>query len=296
MKRIISILSLIIGFGLWADTEKVGQYTWSYRIINGAAEICKDTFPSAISPAPTGHVSIPNMLGGKPVKAIQTDAFRNCIGLTSVTISSNVTRIGESAFSGCTSLASVTIPDSVTTIGASAFWGCNDALYDVTSIKYVQLVDGWAVGADPVLSNLFLTGVRGIADSAFRNCVGLKYVVIPYGVTDIGSLVFADCNQLEEVRLPNSVTQIGENAFRGVDTVYYDGYYEIHNKLFREGNAINLDKKLTVPLRPMKTLATYVGKNRSFDKVNGLCNIGPIVTINVDGNITESDWPMLADA
>ena len=52
---------------------------------------------------------------------------------------------------------------------------------------------------------------------------------------------------------------------------------------------INLDKKLTVPLRPMKTLATYVGKNRSFDKVNGLCNIGPIVTINVDGNITESD-------
>ena len=39
----------------------------------------------------------------------------------------------------------------------------------------------------------------------------------------------------------------------------------------------------------MKTFVTYVGKNNTFDKTNGLCNIGPVVTINVDGTITESD-------
>ena len=39
----------------------------------------------------------------------------------------------------------------------------------------------------------------------------------------------------------------------------------------------------------MKTFATYLGNNNTFDKINGLCNIGPIVTINVDGTITESD-------
>ena len=80
-----------------------------------------------------------------------------------------------------------------------------------------------------------------------------------------------------------------ENTSKYAESVYYDGYYEIHNKLFREGNAINLDKNLTVPLKPMKTFATYVGKNNIFDMNNGLCNIGPIVTINVDGTITESD-------
>ena len=39
----------------------------------------------------------------------------------------------------------------------------------------------------------------------------------------------------------------------------------------------------------MKTFVTYLGKNNTFDKTNGLCNIGPVVTINVDGTITESD-------
>lgn len=102
-------------------------------------------------------------------------------------------------------------------------------------------------------------------------------------------VVSFDKYHVEELRRLKLLKDYIENTSKYAESVYYDGYYEIHNKLFREGNAINLDKKLTVPLRPMKTLATYVGINRSFDKVNGLCNIGPIVTINVDGNITESD-------
>ena len=40
-------------------------------------------------------------------------AFESC-GLTSVTIGTNVTSIGDYAFSNCGSLTSVTIPDSVT--------------------------------------------------------------------------------------------------------------------------------------------------------------------------------------
>ena len=102
-------------------------------------------------------------------------------------------------------------------------------------------------------------------------------------------VVSFDKYHVEELRRLKLLKDYIENTSKYAESVYYDGYYEIHNKLFREGNAINLDKKLTVPLRPLKALATYVGKNRSFDKVNGLCNIGPIVTINVDGNITESD-------
>lgn len=48
-------------------------------------------------------------------------AFENCSGLTSVTIGSGVTSIGNYAFSGCSGLTSITIPDSVTSIGVSAF-------------------------------------------------------------------------------------------------------------------------------------------------------------------------------
>ncbi|MDD5792077.1 MAG: leucine-rich repeat domain-containing protein [Erysipelotrichaceae bacterium] len=53
------------------------------------------------------------------VTGIGESAFRDCSGLTSVTIPNSVTSIGESAFSDCTGLTSVTIPNSVTSIGDS---------------------------------------------------------------------------------------------------------------------------------------------------------------------------------
>lgn len=98
-----------------------------------------------------------------------------------------------------------------------------------------------------------------------------------------------DKYHIEEIKRLNLLKDYLDNTSKYAESIYYNGYYEISNKLFREGKAVNLDKKLTVPLKPMKTFATYAGKNNTFDKNNGLCNIGPIVTINVDGTITESD-------
>jgi hypothetical protein len=58
------------------------------------------------------------------VNRIDSDAFYECISLTSVTIPNSITSIGEGAFFNCTSLTSITIPNSVTTISDLAFAGC----------------------------------------------------------------------------------------------------------------------------------------------------------------------------
>jgi hypothetical protein len=63
-----------------------------------------------------GSYTIP---GG--VATIESNAFENCAGLTSVTIPDSVINIGNSAFLGCTSLTAVTIPGSVNNIGDYAF-------------------------------------------------------------------------------------------------------------------------------------------------------------------------------
>ena len=57
--------------------------------------------------------------------SIGNTAFRDCSGLTSVSIPNSVTSIGAGAFSGCSGLTSVTIGNSVESIGESAFNDCS---------------------------------------------------------------------------------------------------------------------------------------------------------------------------
>jgi hypothetical protein len=71
--------------------------------------------------AATGELIIPNTIDGIPVTSIGDYAFRECTGLTSITIPDSVTSIGNSGFEDCTSLTSITIPNSVTSIGNEAF-------------------------------------------------------------------------------------------------------------------------------------------------------------------------------
>ena len=58
------------------------------------------------------------------VTAISSSAFKNCRGLTNVTIGNSVTNIGDDAFMYCSGMKSVKIGSGVTSIGSSAFYGC----------------------------------------------------------------------------------------------------------------------------------------------------------------------------
>ena len=71
--------------------------------------------------------------------SIEEGAFKECSGLSSLTIPNNVKYIGDSAFYCCTKLTSISIPTSVTMIGKEAFSGCRrlDAIYLSSSIRTI---------------------------------------------------------------------------------------------------------------------------------------------------------------
>ena len=122
VRNMALFVAVAVAFGAWAATETVGGYTWTYQINGDTAEIYNGSYSAAISPSPTGAVTIPSTLGGKPVTSIGSYAFHGCSGLTSVTIPDSVTSIASSAFSGCSGLTNVTLPGRLLSAISSDGW------------------------------------------------------------------------------------------------------------------------------------------------------------------------------
>ena len=55
--------AVAVAIGARAETETVGGYTWTYQINGDTAEIYNSSWSAAISPSPTGAMTIPAALG-----------------------------------------------------------------------------------------------------------------------------------------------------------------------------------------------------------------------------------------
>ena len=102
--------------------------TWSLdsegtMTISGSGKM-KDWSYFSDKPWDSNKNSIKNIVVVNGVTSIGDYAFRDCTGLTSISLPDGVTRIGSSAFSGCAGLTSISLPDGVMSIGNSAFSGC----------------------------------------------------------------------------------------------------------------------------------------------------------------------------
>ena len=125
------------------------------------------------------EIIIPEEFQGKPVKAIDLGAFRDCERLTSVSIPSSVYSIKYHAFFGCKNLTSITIAYGVYKIERLAFARCR-SLTSVIIPESVKVID----------------------DCAFEGCSSLTNITIPPEIYVFGDQVFYDCNKLEKIIWP----------------------------------------------------------------------------------------------
>ena len=169
----------------------------------------------------SGSVVIPKIVYNRAdgvyygVTGIGDDAFRDCGGLTSITIPGSVTSIGDRAFDGCSALTGITIPSSVTSIGYRTFYRCSE-LTSVTIPSSVTSIGSYAFqGCSAITSVTIPSSVTSIGEGAFYGCSALTGITIPSSVTSIGDGIFYECSKLTSVSIPSSVTSIGNYMFDG---------------------------------------------------------------------------------
>ena len=119
MKRIFLLFFLLLGvLSAWAYEVEVDGIYYNLDKKNKTASVTSGEAKCK------GTVVIPESIGVNgttySVTSLGERCFRGCSGLTSITIPSSVTSLGNYCF--CASgLTSITIPNSVTSLGAGCF-------------------------------------------------------------------------------------------------------------------------------------------------------------------------------
>ena len=161
-------------------------------------------------------VIIPANIAGKPVYGIGEKTFAGNSVIDSVVIEQGVEIIDSSAFEDCTGLTSVTVPDGVTSIGNKAFEGTKWYKDQPNGIVFAGKVLYKYKGKMPKDTVIKIPdSVKSIVGSAFSGCTELTSVTIPESVTEIGWSAFSGCKKLTSVTIPDGVTEIGWGAFEG---------------------------------------------------------------------------------
>ena len=132
------------------------------------------------------EVTIPD----NSVASIGSNAFANCVKLTSIKFGEGLTSIDSNAFANCVKLTSIKFGEGLTSIGSNAFANC----VELTSVKFGK-------------------NLTSIGDYAFQNCNKLKKATIPNSVTEIGAYAFIDCTELTDVTISNKLKLIREGMF-----------------------------------------------------------------------------------
>ena len=135
------------------------------------------------------------------VTDIGASAFANYSAVTTVSLGTSVTNIGNYAFKNCIALTKIVVPDGLKTIGRSMFYK-NSAVTEVE------------IGKD----------VTEIGDYAFYGMNNVEKLILPAGLKSIGKYAFLKWGSINSVILSKDIEEIGDNAFYGANkaTFYTD--------------------------------------------------------------------------
>ena len=168
----MAVCSFAITHFACAETEKVGDYTWQYSVVDGKAWIGSGVAETAaIFPKPVGEVTVPSELGGYEVWRLDSYALYGCDELTRLVIPDCVHQMGGSAVRGCSTLREVSLPENLEFVAGNLFRDCT-SLREITIPASVEKIDSNAFESCSSVTNIILNdGIKKISQGATpRHC------------------------------------------------------------------------------------------------------------------------------
>lgn len=182
-------------------------------------------------------IVIPSYIEGYEVLAIYTEAFKDQVQITSITIPDTVTSFHPRAFQGCTGLTEFTFPARTMWAGKYLFLGCTNLetinFRFSTAVTYIDpyMLSGASAfktatfdshylnkeicqGNTQVETVIIKENVRVIETGAFFNCENLKNVIFMEGEKWLTvKSAFTLCKNIESITYSSAIGSMNEFNF-----------------------------------------------------------------------------------
>ena len=156
---------------------------------------------------------------------IGDSAFKDCLALASVnfTSESKLETLGEKIFENCPSVTALRLPKYLNEIEDNTFDGLSKILSSISVDSENETYHARGNCLVKTEGSILILGCKNstipnyvvrIANGAFKNCSGLKSIVIPESVKVIGDEAFYWCINVENIYIQGEgLETIGQNAF-----------------------------------------------------------------------------------
>ena len=168
------------------------------------------------------------------IKTIKSKTFSQCLGLKTVTLSSDVRTIQSQAFSDCQSLNELNLKEGLETIGVQAFYNCT-SLTSVRLPKSLKNIENMAFAQCTNLKTVYISKKTKLGANVFPSKTKIKYLEDD----DVKPIVSAKINTTQR-QLTYSVNSNSSSGLKSYSVKSPSG------KIIARGNYSTSERKTSV--------------------------------------------------
>ena len=235
--------------------------------------------------SPDGTLTIPSN-----VSKIGYGAFSNVEGLKTIIIPGTCKIIGEKAFANNQTLEKVIIQEGVEIIEQGAFRECTN-LTTVEMANTIKRVEDFSFYYDKNLTNFKLSNSLEDIGSFAMHFTAIEQIELPEGINEIKSATFSKNKKLQKVTLPNSIEKIASNAFDDCTSLINIEIDNENNKNFKfqDGILMDVSKNEMIIILPSAINGEHFEIPNGIKKLQGaqLDRYSQIKSITIPNSVTE---------